>query len=465
MPRRDGPAALAQREAPVRPDSRRRRTGNEMHLKDDAMHSDIQTVLEMDNRPGKWKRYIIIATVCLIAAGAAAWAAWGRANGTSAIQFQTAQAAKGDLVVTVSATGTLEPVNQVDVGTELSGTLKTVEVDYNDPVVKGQVLARLDTTKLQAQKLQYEAALAVARADLLDAQADLANAKSTFERYQKTFQLSGGRSPSRQDLDSAEAAYKKAAAQVQVAQANILKSQASIDATVSDLEKSIIRSPFNGMVLERSVEPGQTVAASMQTPVLFTLAEDLKKMDLKVAVDEADVGLVKEGQPAVFSVDAYPDRRFQAHISQVRYNPQTDDDVVTYECLLTVDNSDLLLRPGMTATADITVNQVKQALLVPNAALRFTPPLPDASAENSASSSGGFLSKLMPRPPRRSNAKSNNGSNPQAKPQQRVWVLKDGLPEPILVAAGMTDGVHTQVLSGDVQPGQDVLIDVVRGAK
>ncbi len=221
--------------------------------------------------------------------------------------------------------------------------------------------------------------------------------------------------------------------------------------------KSVIRSPINGVILTRSIEPGQTVAASFQAPELFTLAEDLKQMELHVNVDEADVGKVKEGQKATFSVSAYPNRTFEARIIQARYASTTTSGVVTYETVLKVNNPDLSLRPGMTATADITVKKVENAILIPSAALRFTPP---ADEDTAKSSDGSLISKILPHPP--TPAPKQQDEN---KRQQRVWILKNGQLSSVSITTGSTNGGMTEVVAGDIQPGVEVVVDVISGGK
>ncbi|MEW5722235.1 MAG: efflux RND transporter periplasmic adaptor subunit [Thermodesulfobacteriota bacterium] len=436
-------------------------TGADMN-KGQKENEDIRQVLDLGGRFPRRKWYFIIILICLPVAAALVLKFWPAGGSQSGVSYKTEKAVRGELTVTVSATGTLKPVNQVDVGTEISGTLKTVEVDFNDPVKQDQVLARLDTTKLEAQKLQNEAALAVAEAELQSARADLVEAKTSLDRLWRVYKLSEGKMPSRQDLDTAQAKHKKALAQVEVGKANVAKAQAAKEATESDLSKAIIRAPIDGIVLDRQVEVGQTVAASLQTPVLFTLAEDLTRMYLYVSVDEADVGQVREGQSATFSVDAYPDRQFPAHITQVRYTPQTESGVVTYICLLSVDNFDLLLRPGMTATADILVRKTQDALLVPNAALRFTPA--DQAAPSEEAPRQSFLSRLMPGPRRRPQGKRAQNQS-KSRPTTQVWVLNEGRPFAIPVTTGATDGVVTEIVAGEVKPGQELLVETVQAKK
>jgi HlyD family secretion protein len=385
---------------------------------------------------------------------------WGTGQNGSAIEYRTVEAQRGDITVTVTATGNLEPTNQVDVGSEVSGTVKSVGVDYNDFVKAGQVLARLDTTMLEAQVNQSRSAVESSRANLLLAQASLLEVKSAMERLVNVRQLSGGKIPSKQDFDAAEAALKRAQANENIIKANIAQAEAKLRIDETNLEKATILSPINGVVLVRSVEPGQTVAASLQAPVLFTLAEDLAKMELHVNVDEADVGQVKEGQQATFTVDAYPDRTFPAHISQVRYGSQSSAGVVTYLTVLNVDNSDLSLRPGMTATADIVVKQVSNAVLVPNAALRYSPQ--QQEAKNSGTAGGSLISKLFPRPARTRPKKNDETGD---KKKQRVWTLRNNQPLAISVTTGATSGIMTEITSGEVTPGTPLIIEAVSKGK
>ena len=295
------------------------------------------------------------------------------------VKYTTQAARRGNLVVVVSATGTLEPVKKVDVGIEVSGTISKVEADYNDQVKVGQVLARLDTSRLEAQAQQNEAALQAAQAKVVQAQASVEEAQAQLARLNRVKELSGGKMPSQTDLDAAKANLARYKADEASAKASVAQAQAALNVNRTDLTKAVITSPINGVVLKRSVEPGQTVAATFQSPTLFTLAEDLTQMELQVDVDEADVGQVREGQEATFTVDAYPDRTFPARITQVRYGSQTVEGVVTYKTVLKVDNSSLALRPGMTATAVITVNKRGNVILVPNAAMRFVPTVKESA--------------------------------------------------------------------------------------
>lgn len=375
-------------------------------------------------------------------------------HGEQGPSYKTAEARRGDLTVKVTATGTLQPLDQVDVGIEVSGTIEAVLVDYNDRVTTGQVLARLDTTQLAARARMSEAALVLARARVRDAEATVAETRAKLERSR---QLLAKHLTAPEDFDTVQAAAQRADAGLAVARAQVEQSQGQLDADNRSLQKAVIHAPIDGIVLKRQVEPGQTVAATLQTPVLFTIAQNLKQMELHVNVDEADVGQVRERQIAQFTVDAYSNRTFPATITQVRYLPQTVQGVVTYETLLSVDNSELLLRPGMTATADITVREVKDVLLVPNAALRFTPPRPRATDTRN------IVSKLMPGPPRQ----APRGPKPEGEnaKQPRVWTLEGGKLVPMQVTPGATDGVMTEITAGKLAAGTELVTDVALPAR
>ena len=424
--------------------------------------SDIAKTLGTDLSSGRSKRLkrLLVIAILLIAVVAAAINWFGSSKNDKAPQYETREVQRGSLTVTVTATGTLEPTNQVEVGSELSGIIETVEVDYNDRVMVDQVLARLDTEKLEAQVVKSKASLESAQAKVLEAQANILETRNELERLREVWEKSDGRVPSLRDLDAAEAAFKRAQAEEASAKAQVSEAQATLDSNRTDLAKAVIRSPIDGIVLTREVEPGQTVAASLQAPILFTLAEDLTKMELHVDVDEADVGQVKEEQDSVFSVDAYTDLSFQATVIQVRYGSQTVDGVVTYETVLNVDNSNLLLRPGMTATADIIVKKVEDAVLVPNVALRFTPPVPDTQTPSDKRS---MISRIFPRPFRSSSTKRKE---PTADNRQRsVWTLQEDQPVPVSVTIGSTDGQMTEVSAGDIEPGTALLVDILETNK
>lgn len=352
--------------------------------------------------------------------------------------FESSPARRGDLTVIVSATGTLQPVNTVDVGAEISGRLERVLVDFNVRVKKGDTLAEIDTRQLRAQVERSAAGLEAAEAGLKQAQATLLEAKQNMTRIE---QLAGSKLISQQELDAARATSARAEAGVASAQAQVTVSRAGLNSDRTNLEKAVIRAPIDGVVLARKVEPGQTVAATFQTPILFKLAEDLTRMKLIVNVDEADVGGVRESQAATFRVDAYPDREFSARLTSVRNEPLTIQGVVSYEAVLTVDNTEGLLRPGMTANSTIRTEARTNVLLVPNTALRFVPP-------------GATLPTL----PDAATGVRENAPN-------YVWILRDKIPVPVRVKKGLTDGRSTEVVSGEIAVGAMLLVDVATKAK
>ena len=404
------------------------------------------------------RRTLLLIGIPLIVIIIVAGFFWRSHSRSGVPQYQTAEVQKGNLIVEVSATGTLQPTNEVDVSSELSGIMKSVEADYNDRVKVGQVLARLDTTKLEAQLTQSVAALESNRAKLLQAEATVAEKTSKRAQYLRVRELSQGKVPSQAEMDAADADWARSKADAASAKAAVTQAAATVEANRTDLGKAVIRSPINGIVITRSIEPGQTVAASLSAPTLFTLAEDLTRMELRVDVDEADVGKVKVGQRATFTVDAYPNQTFQATIRQVRYGAATTDGVVTYKTILNVSNPDLQLRPGMTATADITVRRVENALLVPSAALRFVP-----ATDETAAPSRGLIQSLLPGPPR--SAKSVGEVKKANGKTQKVWGLLSGRLTAVSVEVGDTDGKMTVVTGGDLRPGMLVVTDTAGAGK
>lgn len=337
-----------------------------------------------------------------------------------------------DIKTTVSATGNLEPTNSVDVGIEVSGTIRDVLVDFNSRVEVSQVMARLDTTRLSSAVESSRAALARYRANVAEAKASVVYAEGEFERVDNMYSATGGNYPSKRELDEARANMDRAKAAYNAAVAQTKQASAEVDTNEDNLRKAIVVSPINGIVLERKVEPGQTVAATLQTPILFKMAEDLTKMRVILSVDEADIGEVKEEQSVEFSVDAYSDRKFKGTITQLRLNSEIVNGVVTYDAVVDVDNQDLLLRPGMTVSALITTSILENVLSVPNAALRFTPP---------EQNSGEKKAKGTIQAP-------------------HVWILKDNKPYKIELKVGKSDGSSTVILSSELKVGDSVIIGV-----
>ncbi len=400
----------------------------------------------------RWfKRVVWLAILAVVIIGSYLWYQSSQ-MAANAITFETSPTKRADLTVTVTATGTIQPTTQIDVSSEMSGVVRVVNVDNNSLIKKGDVLAELDSERFKAQLRSLQASVGSAKAKLADTQATLQASELALTR-QKSLQRRG--LVITQDLEAAQAAEQRAVAAVASAQADILVAIANLGLKQIDIDKSQILSPVDGIVLKRAVEPGQTVASSLQAPVLFTLAEDLKRMQLEANIDEADIGTVKLGQRANFTVDAFTGRNFPARIEAVEFFPQTTDGVVTYKAILSVDNSDLALRPGMTATAQVTVQEISNALLVPNAALRYSPPV---QVEQQSFS----LSRLfLPRMPR-----NNRPARTETVAGERVvWVLKDNVPEAVRITTGASDGKVTEIVNGDIAPGALLIISAKQARK
>ncbi|MBK8765886.1 MAG: efflux RND transporter periplasmic adaptor subunit, partial [Burkholderiaceae bacterium] len=339
--------------------------------------------------------YVVLIVVLAIAAGVWWWLE--RQAASAAPRYSTQVVARGNLTLTVTANGTIQPTRSINIGSELSGTVLKVNVDVNDRIKKGQVLVELDTAKLRDQILRSRAALAAANARVAQTGATIKEVTATLNRLEEVARLSGGKVPSKTELDTARATLSRALADEASARAGVADAQAALSLDQTSLSKASIRAPADGVVLTRNVDPGNAVAASLQAVTLFSMAEDLSRLRLWVYVDEADVSAVKVGQDATFTVSAYLSRKFPARITRVGFGSTITDNVVTYLTHLDVDNADLSLRPGMTATATITATQRENVLVVPNSALRFTPTVAGASATQAAKKT--FTSSLLPRMP------------------------------------------------------------------
>jgi HlyD family secretion protein len=408
---------------------------------------DIEAVLGLDQSGGQGSRLIgrvVIAALISLAAALLLYF-WARTGNSSTVSYLTDPATRGNLVVTVSATGTVQPVNDVDVSSEQSGTIRKVHVDFNQRVKAGQVLAELDTDKLVSAVARARATVAAAKAKVEDARATLVEKRQLVDRVRP---LAAKKISTEQALEAAEAAFERAQAAVASARADVAAAEADLQLSETNLAKARILSPIDGIVLVRNVEPGQTVATSLQAPVLFRLAEDLARMELQVDVDEADVGKVRVGQQAAFTVESFIDRKFPARIKEVRLAPETKEGVVTYKAILDVENADLLLRPGMTATADITVENIADALLIANAALRFQSPQLQQPQETRS-----WLRQILPGPPQRQAPRVVQSTRPG---EGRVWVLQNRELAPVTVTLGATDGARTEIRKGELKPGDAV---------
>ena len=396
------------------------------------------------------------AAVLIAAVAAGVWY-FGFADTAKVPVYRTVEITLGPLEVTVVANGTVNPVRTVSIGSELSGIVRKVNVDVNSIVKAGDVLIELDDSNLKANVNQAKASLASAKASLAEAQATLVEAEAKMRRYEELNKSSGGRLPSRTELDVQRATVLKAKAGVQSARAAIDDAQATLDTRLTDLSKSQIKSPVDGVVLTRSVEPGYAVAASLQAVELLTVATDLRELELEVDVDEADVGQVKEGQDATFTVASYPNKRFPAKLTKVAYGSTTStDNVITYTAYLDVKNPQLELRPGMTATATINTAKSENALLVPSTALRFKPVVNNSSQKSS-------VGIMMPPHRTRGTKTAKEVSLAQYQRTQTVYVVDEkGGAKPVEIVTGLTNGRMTEVISGPLQAGDKVITDQLK---
>lgn len=394
----------------------------------------IETTLGLTQKPSsnRWKK-IVWGILALLIIGAMTTYALMRSNKEKTI-YVTVPLTVQDLTTSVSATGNLEPTNVIDVGIEVSGTIDQVLVDYNDRVSSGQVLAKLDTTRLTAARTSSHALLMKSQANEQSAKAAVDNANIENERIQAMYASTGGNYPSRKEVQSSSTALIQAKASLASAKAQVSQSTAQLKSDEDNLRKAVVVSPINGIVLNRKVEPGQTVVAAMQTPILFTIAKDLTQMKAIVSVDEADIGGVKENQKVTFTVDAYPNREFEGKITQLRLKSAIVNGVVTYEAVVQVNNTDLLLRPGMTASASIITDMLKNVLVVPNAALRFSPPINNDDTE-----------------------KKKKHAMTQTDKGDHVWILKNNLPIKIKVKLGKSNSIMSVITASSLQTGDKVI--------
>jgi HlyD family secretion protein len=420
--------------------------------------TDMKEKLGMVRGRKRWFRLVRWLVILLVVGfGISRWVARQNAAAAQpAIRYRTESARTGNLTVTVTATGQVKPTRSVDVGSEVSGIIDEVMVNYNDPVRAGQVLAKINTEKLDAQVLQDKAQLQSARAKVEDAKVTVKETEAEYKRMVDARARSKAQLVSQHDVDTATAAYERAKVAVTTTEAAVTQAEASLKMDQTNVEKAVIKAPVNGIVLAKNVEPGQTIAASFSVTTMFSIAEDLRKMKIEVSIDEADVGQVKEGQKVSFTVDSYPGRKFPGVITQLRYNSSTTNNVVTYPAVISIENPQLLLRPGMTATASITTLSLHDVLLAPNHALRFTP------SANGPAGGAGIMSMIMPRPPMQEKKDSENTA---ALNNPRVWVARNGKPVPIPVVLGATDGKLTQIKSGNLTAGEELIVEALKESR
>jgi HlyD family secretion protein len=393
--------------------------------------------------PRHWGWWLV--ALVAVALGGAWWAR--RPSGEAVAAFETTPVERRDIQSRVTATGTLSALVTVQVGSQVSGRLQEISVDYNSPVKKGQVIARIDPQLYQAALERARASVLAAKANLQKARVDAQNARRQAARSKE---LLDKQLIAQAEQDTADSTAESAQAQVAASEAALAQAQASLNEAEVNLKYTAIVSPTDGIVISRSVDVGQTVAASLQAPTLFTIAEDLRKMQVDTSVGEADVGRLQPGQHATFTVDAYPGEHFEGVIRQIRNAAQTVQNVVTYDAVIDVQNPDLRLKPGMTANVTIVTDQKEDVLAVPNAALRFRPTT--VAAQTGARPSGAAASA----------AKAPAG---RSEGGRTVFVLRDGNPAPVPVKLGLTDGSVTEVQAGELHEGDRIITAQAGGAQ
>ena len=381
------------------------------------------------------KKKVIILSIIALVVIATGLFFYFRGNGKNTA-YKTEKISRGEIKSIVTATGTVNAVTTVSVGTQVSGTIKKLFVDYNSPVKKGQLLAQIDPSTFQSQVDQAMANLWTAKANVEKAVVATVDAQRTFQRNKDLFAQNF---IAQSDLDTAETSFKSAQAQQKVNQSQVQQAQAALKIAETNLQYTRIISPVDGTVISRSIDVGQTVAASFQTPTLFSIAQDLTKMQIDTNVDEADIGKVKSGQDVSFTVDAYPDTIFTGKVAVVRNAPITVSNVVTYDVVINVNNSQLKLKPGMTANVSITIETHPDVLRVPNAALRFKPT--DVKV------------------------KSEKTPEKQGMKGTKVWILENSNPNPVKVTIGLSDGNYTEISSGELKAGQEIITDNLNNKK
>lgn len=405
---------------------------------------------------------IIIVVVILLAAAGGGYAYWRMSDTNKEPPYLTTPVTKGNVRQVVASTGTLQAVVTVVVGSQVSGTIDKLSADFNSKVKAGQVVAQLNQDKFKAAVDQARANLLAAQATLAKNKVTVADALRTLERNRE---LRKRDVMAQSELDASQTAYDAAVAQLEVSQAQISQAQAALNQNMVDLNNTVIRSPVDGMVISRSVDVGQTVAASLSAPTLFTIANDLAKMEVHTSVDEADVGNVSEGQEVSFTVDAFPTRRFRGKVHQVRNAPTTVQNVVTYDAVVRIDNKEMLLKPGMTANVQFLVSEKEDVLTVPNMALRFKPPEEKNEVQDLLRQEQSRAApQLGARRTSRSGAGGNAGGQGRRVRQVKIYLLKDGKAQPVDVQLGITDGSKTEVVAGKLSENDPVILSMSSSA-
>lgn len=426
------------------------------------------------------KKFIISATILIVIAGIFLGLSFFNRNKNNRQKYKKEAVGRGDIEALVVTTGTLNPVTLVDVGSQVSGKIAKLYVDFNSQVKKGQVIAEIEQTSFLTRVQQNEANYQSAKASLEKANVSFKNLKRKYDRALNLFEKN---LISYEEKEATEAQYYSAAADVQSSEAKLEQAKSQLETSKVDLNYTIIKSPIDGIVINRNINVGQTVAASFQAPVLFKIANDLSKMQVECSVDEADIGKVKEGQKVRFTVDAFPNENFSGKVSQVRYSPEVISNVVTYTTIVEVSNPEMKLRPGMTATVSVVVGEAKNKLLVPNSALRFTPQLsPEEMKElfedirkemqeerrrRSATDrpAEGQQERRMAHPGAQFMGRSGSGmQGAQMKNIARVWIENEEEKlRPIMIRTGVTDNTYTEVIWGNLKEGQQVITGMASG--
>lgn len=425
---------------------------------------NLDDLLQKTRKKSRLRLMLIVLAVIILAAGSLfAFQYWQQPTNAQAPKYNRVPVAKGDLISSISATGTVEAINTVEVGAEISGRILSLNADFNDTVTAGQLLAKIDPEQLKTQVNQAKAQMLAADAQVVEAEATLLESDLAVKR---SVELAEKGLISAKELESTTAVATRAKASLKSAKASAALARASLDSARSNLSKTEIVSPINGMVLSREVEVGQTINAGMSTPVLFNIAEDLRRMRLSSSVDEADIGKVKNGQSATFTVDAYPACEFKSQVTSVRNVPNTDQSVVSYEVLLSVNNELMLLKPGMTASVEITTEKLSDVLLVENKALRFSP-------INNGHDMGPPGMPFFGSPKRDKDAKDSEETNPmksigKVNENQGVLWIQEGSGfrarlRPVKVVKLATDGIKTAIQTDQLKEGDEVVLEQIVG--
>ena len=447
-----------------------------MNQYSDAVRKEPVKLVDPATAQGKvhaMKRAIVAAVVVLLA-GAAVYFFLHHRKPT-AVKWETGKITRGNITARVTATGTLSALVTVQVGSQVSGRISQINVDFNSPVKKGQVVAKIDPQLFNAAVENAKANVAAAEGQLAQAKA---NAKNLDLQRQRSRKLREQNLVAQADLDTAEAAADAALANVQAEEGQLAQARAQLHQAQVNLAYTTIISPTDGTVISRAVDVGQTVAASLQAPVLFTIAQDLTKMQVDTSVAEADVGKLRPQMMATFTVDAYPTERFRGTVRQIRNAPTTVQNVVTYDAVIDVDNSDLKLKPGMTANVTFVYAEKRDVLRVPNAAMRFKPPAellaPTAPSGGAAAAkrpagaapSGASASGTSGAPSATSGASARRGGHksPLQSDERQVWALRGDRPTPVNIKIGVSDGTQSEVVEGDLKEGDEVITDIASGA-